>query len=327
MPNIPHFPLTVPETSPADADMAANRQLASLPSRLAARLVDVLLFWGPQVSAALAGSYTQAGAVPLGLLLLLGWATLPIQALLIGTRGQSVGKLVIGIAVVDRRGNRPTWTRQIAREGARYAGWTVPFAGFAADVLDAMPIFSPNRRMLHDRLSDTFVVRTRDGSVDGLRLSDVRDLPTPRPSRMRVIGTGVAAAAALVLGVYAGLAPTFYARDRVARRDEVAQTVDGIRAAERAYYKTHGGYLAVSSEAEAMRTPPGNAPRPFPGGPGWDALGWAPKGPLRGAYWVEVTEDDFRVVGEADGDEDGVFAIFDGTRMHSAKRVTALEVY
>lgn len=313
---MPAFPraLHALETPVEPAPPALNAVIASRRARVIARLVDVLLFWTPIVSVAVLASRYGDGILPL---MLLGWLTLPVQALLIGARGQTVGKLLVGIAVVDRTGKRPTWVRSFAREAARYAGWTVPFAGFAALVFDAAPIFNPDRRMLHDRLSDTFVVSTRRSH--GVRLGEVRDRPAPRTGGKRGVATAIVAFLALLFGLYAGLAPAYYARERAAVRAEVAGTVDEIRAAERAYYRQHGAYLAVGSEVEARQAYLA-AEADGPDTAGWHALGWEPQEPPNGAFWVEVTGDDFRVVGERN--DHGAALIYDGTRMHSAQPVS-----
>jgi len=45
------------------------------------------------------------------------------------------------------------------------------------------------------------------------------------------------------------------------------------------------------------------SPRPFTSAPCWTRIGWAPDGPVRGGYWVEVAPDgqDFTVYGVASG--------------------------
>jgi hypothetical protein len=56
-------------------------------------------------------------------------------------------------------------------------------------------------------------------------------------------------------------------------------------------------------------------------------LGWSPYEELRGAYWVEVSGQDFIVHGVADLDGDGVRAEYTATMSTNATLVTPEDVY
>jgi hypothetical protein len=62
-------------------------------------------------------------------------------------------------------------------------------------------------------------------------------------------------------------------------------------------------FVACGSEPEA-RAVVSSSPRAWEGAPCWTRIGWAPDGPIRGGYWVEVSADsqDFTAHGIAPGD-------------------------
>ncbi len=78
---------------------------------------------------------------------------------LLETRGQTLGKLLVGTRIVDRDGATVPFVRLFA---LRYAAITLlgflPGLGFLLSVADPMFAFSRTRQCLHDRLCSTFVV-------------------------------------------------------------------------------------------------------------------------------------------------------------------------
>lgn len=58
-------------------------------------------------------------------------------------------------------------------------------------------------------------------------------------------------------------------------------------------------------------------------------LGWAPDGPVRGSYWVEVSPDglDFTVFGVADIDGDGQQAWYTATKSINTVFLNSNDVY
>lgn len=82
-----------------------------------------------------------------------------LNGYLLETRGQTVGKLVVGTRIVDRGGQTVPFVRLFA---LRYAAFTVvgflPIVGFLVSLADPLYVFSRTRQCLHDRLCDTFVV-------------------------------------------------------------------------------------------------------------------------------------------------------------------------
>lgn len=313
---------------PTNSASGDDLELAGWEARVAARGVDLLLFWLPPASAALL--LPTLGEWPPALLglFLLGGLLLPVQCTLVATRGQSIGKILLGIRIVGRTGEHPGWIRAlVGREAVRFAPWTVPYIGIAGSLVDNLMILNPDRRAAHDRFSDTFVVWTRGHHGTSPRLGDVRDLPAPGTSPERLVAI-IAVMAVLLVGGFGVLVLREQRRDDLeAGGRELRLNVDAIRIAEMAYNKGHGHFLAVSSPSEGAGAITGKERRAWVGSPGWTELGWSPAGPVYGTYSVEVDGAEFRVVGQADVDGDGVLATWDGTQMHSARRISAAEVY
>src|SRR6185503_14106945 len=71
-----------------------------------------------------------------------------------GTTGQTLGKMMFGLRVVDRAGRPPGYLRALGRAACGTAG--VLLAGAALVTV----AFDPARRAVHDRLFGTRVVRS-----------------------------------------------------------------------------------------------------------------------------------------------------------------------
>jgi uncharacterized RDD family membrane protein YckC len=68
--------------------------------------------------------------------------------------GQSPGKMLCGIRIVSMDGREPSWGQAVLRPAGYLLSWLPLGLGF---VLAAFP---PSKRALHDRLTDTRVIRT-----------------------------------------------------------------------------------------------------------------------------------------------------------------------
>lgn len=90
-----------------------------------------------------------------------------VQAVMIIRRGQSLGKLIMGIYIVDRQTRQKPSTMNVfvLRSVLMSFLYNLPVVGtfvFLADL--AMLIFSPERISLHDRLAKTIVVDSKSGT-------------------------------------------------------------------------------------------------------------------------------------------------------------------
>lgn len=189
--------------------------LASRGERLSARLLDSLVFWGPHMLALLAARF-DAGPTVVYSLVAAGFLSFPVQMVLLLSRSQSIGKLIVGISIVDKQGQRAGWGRGLAREGVRWWAWLFfpPFA-FAAEFVDGLLVLNEDHRAIHDRVAGTYVVCSPYGrrtvspgaGVGSPRLSAVRDLPLPvfGGARLGLIGLSglLGMALSLVLFIFA----------------------------------------------------------------------------------------------------------------------------
>jgi uncharacterized RDD family membrane protein YckC len=70
-------------------------------------------------------------------------------------RGATVGKMALGLRVVDEQGNRISFLRATGRFFAKYISAVILFIGFL------MVAFTERKRGLHDIIAGTLVVKTR----------------------------------------------------------------------------------------------------------------------------------------------------------------------
>ncbi|MBL0311832.1 MAG: RDD family protein [Holophagaceae bacterium] len=151
-------------------DEAAHEiEAATRVSRLAARLVDGLVWFAPLAFIL----FPCLGPI----VLLVGWlGILIIQIWLLVTRAQTIGKRAVGIYIMRTDGTIPHIGWLLAREFAipmvagllQYmarvnhdvAGVFFGVAGSLLWLIDTFFIFGPTRRCLHDYLAGTHVVKT-----------------------------------------------------------------------------------------------------------------------------------------------------------------------
>jgi uncharacterized RDD family membrane protein YckC len=93
---------------------------------------------------------------------LVGFAIfLILHGYLLQTRGQTIGKMLLGIRILRTDGSRATLARLA---GLRYFANSVlalvPVVGWLYGLLDSLMIFRQSRKCLHDNLADTIVVKT-----------------------------------------------------------------------------------------------------------------------------------------------------------------------
>jgi uncharacterized RDD family membrane protein YckC len=133
--------------------------LASRGSRLLASAIDVALYavgsrpllrvvFPPAIVPIVAGIWVLALAI--------------IQIVLLCMRGQTVGKRVTRIAIVDQFSNDLVGYLRVAvvRQGPQtILSMFLPTVGLAYLIFDGLFIFSKRRRCLHDRLAGTVVIQ------------------------------------------------------------------------------------------------------------------------------------------------------------------------
>jgi type II secretory pathway pseudopilin PulG len=189
------------------------------------------------------------------------------------------------------------------------------------------------------RLSDEqrlFIERSRAAAEEEARRNEqvIVQGQALEASQRRGTALGAALSAVLavglggfvVVGMLAAIAiPNFLTMQRKAKRAEVPGNVEGLKAAELAYDAAYDRYVPCGSREEAegaVGKELRDAPE-FRVSGCWQQLGWRPDGPIRGAYWVEVTDsgdgtETFTVHGIADVDGDGEFVHYTATQTTNA---------
>ena len=195
--------VTLTKKLSANQDIAhAKKQLdlASIGSRIAAKLVDTLLMvlassplfialynspnfdkllkWAEagQTRLTSAQQMELMSALPEHILLLtniLVWGLIIAQVLLLMRRGQSIGKMIMGIRILDRKSNAiPGFFNLIIMRGLfTTLAYSLSIFGLVVLVIDlVMMLTSKERLSLHDKIAKTYVVRADDTQTTPLAL-------------------------------------------------------------------------------------------------------------------------------------------------------------
>lgn len=158
-----------PTAEVADVSASGEAPLAGRGVRLGGAIIDGVILLGlwwvvglvtpwnifsPKVAEA--GFMALIGLQLLGLLLFA-----LVNGYLLMSRGQTIGKLLLGMRIVRPDGSAATPVRLI---GLRYGvGWllsALPMVGMVYALVDCLMIFRADRRCLHDLIADTIVVKT-----------------------------------------------------------------------------------------------------------------------------------------------------------------------
>jgi uncharacterized RDD family membrane protein YckC len=140
--------------------------------RLVAVIIDGLiygvLFWGVFGASMAAGfgmgAFPAMGVGVLGFgVVLLGYLT--VQGYLLTTRGQTLGKIAMGIRIVRfEDGGNPGFVKAVLLRAVLWfvIGW-IPVIGFLITLVDILFIFRDDQRCLHDHVAGTYVVPVQPG--------------------------------------------------------------------------------------------------------------------------------------------------------------------
>ncbi|MFN9708892.1 MAG: RDD family protein [Burkholderiales bacterium] len=78
------------------------------------------------------------------------------------TRGQTIGKMIIGIRIVRPDGSAPDWLKLLGvRYGLFWVLQIIPIVGFLIWLVDVLMIFRESKRCLHDDAAGTIVIKIR----------------------------------------------------------------------------------------------------------------------------------------------------------------------
>lgn len=175
-------------------------ELASIGSRITAKLIDFSFFilasmpllialynspsWAKMQAIAESGkqiTYAQQmellSVIPQHILLLtnlLVWGLVIAQFLLLRKRGQTLGKMVMGIRILDKQSNAlPSFMNLIVlRSLFTMVVYSLPMVGIIIFAIDFILMLSNNdKQSLHDKLAKTYVVRADDTQTTPLELN------------------------------------------------------------------------------------------------------------------------------------------------------------
>jgi uncharacterized RDD family membrane protein YckC len=175
-------PYAPPTATVADVDTGAHARLAERGTRLGAAMIDGLvmllllvppaMLLGMGAGDAMVG---EEGAPPPAALVWIGAHPVAVQLIsaVVGmlvfvavngywlhTRGQTVGKRLLGIRILRSNGERATLSRiVIARYLPTQVAGIVPGLGALYALVDCLLIYRDSRQCLHDTIADTIVVK------------------------------------------------------------------------------------------------------------------------------------------------------------------------
>jgi prepilin-type N-terminal cleavage/methylation domain-containing protein len=143
-----------------------------------------------------------------------------------------------------------------------------------------------------------------------------------------------------IIGVLSAISiPQYQQYTLVAKRAEVPVNVDGIRVAEVAYWYAFDTY--VTEQTWNPDSSPGRKARSWTTGTGFEDLGWAPDGEVRGSYRVKQRaakaqgigigllkhQKNVTISGKCDVDGDGTEAEFKATLDDLSEMQTDINVF
>lgn len=128
--------------------------------------------------------------------------------------------------------------------------------------------------------------------------------------------------------------PNYMAMSLRAQRAEVPGNVDGIKTAEFAYDAAFDGFVGATTRPRADGALDGKLVD-WTGSSGFETLGWAPDGQVRGNYEVDVPPlepgealaTEFTVTGKIDADDDDHLAVYTATKTKNASLDSSPDTY
>lgn len=160
-------PYRAPSANVADMVDPAERQLAGRWTRFGAAFIDGLAATPITLPIAyglgvfdLSGKHHQTAADTIIMALVAYVVFVILQTYFLAKSGQTIGKKVVGIRIVDLDGKRPALNRLLGfRYGAVYLFNAIPIVGGLLALADILFIFRADRRCLHDLIAGTRVVQ------------------------------------------------------------------------------------------------------------------------------------------------------------------------
>ena len=144
-----------------DAMGVSTSQLASPWARLAAVIIDFLLYvvLSGVLFVILEVASKQDPAVTGFTIIGANLALFVVQMVLLGARGQTIGKILLRVRIVDAQtGGHPGWARIVLlRTVVNWILSGIPFIGQIYWLVDSLFIFRADHRTIHDMIAGTQV--------------------------------------------------------------------------------------------------------------------------------------------------------------------------
>ncbi len=147
------------ETGGISADEPAS-ELASPWVRLVAVIIDALIYFAVAVVAGIVGFLAFGGEIAAVVLAVISAIVVfVIQMVLLGSRGQTIGKIAMKVRIIDSvTGMHPGWARLVLLRTILHGILTgIPFVGGIYWLVDALFIFRADHRTIHDLIAGTRV--------------------------------------------------------------------------------------------------------------------------------------------------------------------------
>jgi len=160
-------PYSAPSAVVTDFDPGTELRLAGRGERLGAAFIDGLILLAILMPAMIMSGYfsgimkgVQPGIGMQALWMLIGFALfVAIQGYPLAQNGQTWGKKLLKLKIVDLRGNKPEFVRMLGlRYGTTQLATLIPVVGSLYGLVDALFIFRADKRCLHDLIAGTRVV-------------------------------------------------------------------------------------------------------------------------------------------------------------------------
>jgi uncharacterized RDD family membrane protein YckC len=149
---------------PMDPGDRPDGRLASPGRRWLGAFLDGVILWAAMIPGVVAVALVREADVrpPVMVAVMgLGFALIvTVQAILVTTSGQSLGKKIVGTRIVRQDGTLPGFLY-----GVVLRSWLVAMIGFVPclggvfSLIDALCVFRLDRRCLHDHISGTIVIK------------------------------------------------------------------------------------------------------------------------------------------------------------------------
>ena len=165
MSSVPEGNRYAPPVAHVEDVTAADNELAGRGARFFASLIDGLItlavMWVASIVTPWSPFRQHALLSPAPVNAIIVFAIFVVlQGYLLTTRGQTIGKTMLGLRIVRADGTQASFGRLVLlRYGVGALLHVVPGIGQIYGIVDALLIFRLSRKCLHDNIADTIVVK------------------------------------------------------------------------------------------------------------------------------------------------------------------------